>query len=307
MKSNYLKNRWLENHSLNLNKKKILQIIEEGGILNKEFTPFGVTSEGLADYRGIDLGEVEIKNVRIENADFSSSSFKSSRIENSVFEKVFFKNVDFEDMLENNNLFSNTKFMNCRLTKAGIGYGGTNFSACIFNNTNFLKSVFIRGEFTNCKFIDCNLRGVDFNGSSFDDCSFSGKLLDIWFRGEYALKSEVKEFGKNKKNKMFNVSFEEAILEGVNFSNDCDLSTILLPKSGSYQLYDNWKCRLENLKSVSLNLDTNIRGECEIFVKSYLVHAKNQDWFLINIAELQKEFGHDLTNIFLNGLNKLVY
>lgn len=304
MTSKILKERWIGNNNAKETLDKIKQLFRNGGMFKKEHSPFGLTKDGLIDFRGIDLRLQQIKEIKIKNIDFSHSLFSNAWIENSIFENVNFENVDFTEMSEHGNQFHKIRFSNCKFNKAGIGYKGSQYIHCIIEKSNFTKTVFIRGEFFNTQFIDCKLKGVDFNASSFENCSFTGKLEDVWFRGGYAYPSDDANFGKAKKNQMRNVSFSGAILKGVNFSNECDLSTVQLPTASNYILFNNWKKRLEHLKEAIKEWPTQQRKEAEIFSSSLLVHAKAQDWFIVNIEELQREFGIDLASNIIIELNK---
>ena len=74
----------------------------------------------------------------------------------------------------------------------------------------------------------------------------------MWFRGGFPTESLKKEFGNAKQNKMLNVSFEDAILHDVTFSDNCDLSTVLFPKQGKYLFFDNWDEQLDMITTVPL-------------------------------------------------------
>jgi len=299
-----LKNRWIRDNNAKEALDEIKLLFRNGGMLKNEHSPFGLTKDGLIDFRGIDLRQEKIKKIKIKNIDFSHSQFSNAWIEKSVFEKVNFENVDFTEISEHGNLFQNVKFSNCKFNKAGIGYEGSQYLNCLIEKSSFSRTVFIRGEFVNTQFIDCKLKGVDFYASSFEDCSFIGRLEDVWFRGGYAYPSDDANFGKAKKNHMRNVSFSGAILEGVNFSNGCDLSTVQLPISNNYMLFNNWKKRLEHLKEVIQKWSTSQRKEADIFTNSFLVHAKTQDWFIVNIEELHRDFGVDVASNIIIELNK---
>lgn len=300
----YLKNRWTENEEARLAFDKILHVSKKGGILKNDFTPFGNTENDYPDFRGIDLSEQRIIKLKIEKADLSHSSFNNSWIEKSTFNNIIFEKVDFAEITDKGNSFKDVSFVNCKFNKAGLGYEGSHYMNCSFENGNFSKTVFIRNIFQGCSFKDCKLKGVDFNASFFEDCKFHGKLEDVWFRGGYAFPSDIKEFGEAKKNQMKNVSFEEAILKGVNFSNDCDLSKVLTPKTGNYQIFDNWANRLSYLKTKIVDWSAPERKEAEIFANSYLAHAKTQDWFLLNIEEIQQDFGVDVASNIIITLNE---
>lgn len=302
MTSKFLQRRWIENRDANRLLDKVKLLFKNGGLLKKELSPFGLVN-GLIDFRGLDLSRQGIQKIEIENADLSQSNFSSAIVEKSIFENVKFDLVDFRDLTDRGNCFRTVMFFNCKHDRAALGYEGTQYVSCRFEKSSFVKSVFIRSEFVNTQFIDCKLKGVDFNASSFEDCRFVGKLEDVWFRGGYAFPSDVATFGKAKKNQMQNVSFTDATLEGVDFSNDCDLSTIKIPRTGSYLLFDKWPDRLERLKTIVKEWPTSQRKEAEIFLNSHLVHAKTQNWSIINIEELQEEFGIDLTSNIIIELN----
>lgn len=299
-----LKSRWFENNDAKKALDGIKLIFKNGGMLKNEHSPFGLTEDGLIDFRGIDLRQQQIKKINVQNIDLSQSQFVNSWIEDSVFENANFENVDFSEMSEHGNQFHKVRFSNCKFNYAAIGYKGSQYEDCLFEKSNFTKAIFTRGEFTKSQLIDCKLKGIDFNASSFENCSFVGKLEDVWFRGGYAYPSDNTNFGKAKKNQMKNVSFSNAILEGVNFSNGCDLSTVQLPSTNNYILFDNWKKRLEHLKKVIKEWAAPQREEAEIFSNTFLIHARTQDWFIINIEELQRDFGVDAASNIIIELQK---
>lgn len=301
MSAKHLKSRWLSN-STALN--KISQIITKGGELKKELSPFGLLSNGYIDFRGIDLSKRRFAKMKIQNVDLSYSNFQDTWIEKSVFSNVLLEKTDFSGITDKDNVFNNVFFINCKLNNSGIGYRGTKYINCTFDNDNFSNAVFIRAEYNNSTFLNCNFKNIDFNASSFESCKFTGNLYGAWFRGGYTYPSDEKEFGFAKQNKMENVSFEEAILKGVNFSNECNLSTIILPKTGNYKLFNNWKCRLEKLKETIQTWPELEKKEGEIFINSYLVHAKTQEWFLLNIEEIQQDFGIDVARNIIIALNE---
>ena len=293
----FLKNRWIDNDEVESDYNKILNIIKFGGSLSDLDTPFGKTNEGYADFRGIDLSNKKLMKCTFNHIDFSHSNFSSARIEKSVFLDCNFDKVVFVDASENNNTFEDTNFLRCSFNYAFLGYGGSLFNKCMFLKTTFTKTNFIRPEFYNVSFKECKLKNIDFSASYFKDCNFIGKLESVWFRGGYDSNYDQDIFGKSKKNKMENISFENAILKEVNFSNDCDLSTIKLPSKGKYKLYDNWYSRLKNIKNELLNKDIGT------LIKFYEIHAKKQKWFLINVDELEQEYDKKSVNQIIKILD----
>ena len=90
---------------------------------------------------------------------------------------------------------------------------------------------------------------------------------------------------------MKEVSFRDAELIRVTFSNECDLSTIELPRSGNYKLFENWDERLNYVKATIDKLPRDQREKAELFVKVHKVHSVTQDWYLLNVDEVRQEFG----------------
>lgn len=267
-----------------------------------EKSPFDLI-HGYVDFRGVDFNRQGILNVVFKKIDFSVSTFEASRIEGSFFNEVKFESVDFSNMVDLGNEFRGCTFKSCKFNVAALGYNGTKFTNCSFNACNFSRAIFIRAEFILCTFNDCKLKGVDFNASSFENCTFSGKVQEVWFRGGYALLSHIREFGVAKENKMKNVSFFDATLVDVTFSNNCNLSSIVLPASGQYFLYNNWLNRLEKLKETIVGWPKEQKIEGEIFANSYLVHAKTQDWYVLSEKDVQNAFGIELAQKIFKELN----
>ena len=114
-----LENRWYESITTTASMRKIKALLEYGGELTNDFTPFGLTDANLADFRGLNLSELNIRNVEIRNADFSYSQFCNARIKKSVFENVKYEKVDLTNCTELSNQFSNVEFINCK-----FNYGG---------------------------------------------------------------------------------------------------------------------------------------------------------------------------------------
>ncbi len=189
--------------------------------------------------------------------------------------------------------------------EAAIGHKGTSYHDCVFDRTDFRKAMFIRAEFDKCMFRNTKSKGIDFNASSFVNCSFHGKLEDVWFRGTFPLRDMMAEFGFPRKNQMENINFEEASLWSVTFSNDCDLSTIVMPSSGEYRKYCNWEKRLVALDKKASELTAEDRKEAKVFASSHLVHARDQDWFILNCEEIIEEFGEQLGRWIIETLDTL--
>lgn len=295
-------NRWIGSLTAKTALKDIMQLFKHGGNIKNENSPFNILNNKLLDFRGLQLNNIKISNANIINSDLSYSNFKFTRIEHSTFNNVIFERVEFCEFSDYGNQFINCHFGKCKFKGSVIGYEGTKFINCSFVNSNFEKTLFIRGEFLNCIFNACRLNRLDFNASSFENCIFYGKLDNVWFRGGYPFHSDIKEFGLAKKNQMKNVSFEKADLIDVTFSNECDLSSIIVPNNGKYFVFNNWDQRLLKLKNSVTNWPEKQKKEAEIFANSYLVHSKTQDWYIINTDDVVRYCGEDLATKIINEL-----
>lgn len=302
--NNELIKRWDEN-----NVKFVVCLINkqqnDTGKFNADLRIFGLVKETKkVDLRGIPLNEKTIKKVKYVDVDFSFGSFESSRFEDSVFQDCIFKNVNFSKFTDYGNKFTNSIFVNCRFANSAIGYDGSIFDNCVFENCNFSKSIFIRPEFTKIFFKNCKLKGLDFNGSSFEDCIFEGLLDDIWFRGSFPLQRDNDYFGIPRKNRMKNVSFVKAELKDLTFSDDCDLSTVQINKNGKYFKLSNLNIGLKSLKEKipKLLISEDEKREMDIFIKVYMVHSRNQNWFIINIDDIIRDYGENVAKIIIEEL-----
>ncbi|MRG44328.1 hypothetical protein GFS24_04345 [Chitinophaga sp. SYP-B3965] len=283
--------------------EKIMRLFRKGGKLLPEISPFELI-EGKTDLRGINTGGKEIKKCVFENADLSFSTFSDSWIEKTKFNNCHFFKVDFSDFSDHGNLFEGCVFYDCKFNYATIGAKGSVFGNCIFEKCNFSKAIFIRAEYTRSEFKNCKMRDLDFNASSFEDCVFEGELSDIWFRGTFPLKSNCEYFGWPKMNEMKNVSFEKAELIYTTFSNNCDLSSVIINNNGKYHKYNNWKKRLEYMVLDIGELDAKERAGIENFSIVYSLHAETQDWYIINIEDLEGEYGISIALRIINLLNE---
>ncbi|MBV8325495.1 pentapeptide repeat-containing protein [Chryseobacterium sp.] len=295
--------RWVTDPGFTLVQKEIAKLSKKGGRFNLANSSVGEYC-GKIDFRGIPLDSQTISGLKFINIDFSFSTFEHSWVEKSIFENCLFEKADFSDFSEHQDSFTDCVFKDCKFNLSAIGYDGTSFSGCIFENCKFNRTIFNRPEFVDVVFKNCKIKNIDFSASSFENCSFEGVLQDVWFRGGYPLQSEIERFGIPKKNEMKNVSFEKAELIYPTFSNHCDLSTVKINPSGNYYKYDRWKERLESLESEILNWeDKEEKKEAEIFSYSYLVHAKTQEWHIINTNDVERDHGKDIALKIINHLN----
>lgn len=302
MSKNNLIERWRSESLLKNSLIKLTDKIKKGGKINSEFFPAEVV-EGKFDFRGVDMAQKTVKMCEFQNVDFSFSSFKNSWVENNIFENCRFSKVDFSDVSDHNNNFKGCFFSDCKFNSAAIGFGGTRFYKCILENCKFSKTIFTRPEFVEVVFKNCKIKNIDFNASSFENCSFEGELNDVWFRGSFPLKSDEEYYGYPKLNEMKNVSFENADLKDLTFSDNCDLSTVKIKQSDDYYKFDKWKERLLCLLKSSESWTEKEKKEAKIFTDTYLVHASFQQWYIVNKTDVIEEHGNELALKIINQLS----
>jgi len=150
------------------------------------------------------------------------------------------------------------------------------------------------------------MKDIDFDASFFDNCIFEGELNDVWFRGGFPLHSDCDRFGVPKKNEMKNVSFEKAELKDLTFSDNCDLSSVRIKNNDKYYKYNHWEKRLEFLKSEISNWEEKEKKEAEIFSDVHLVHAKSQQWYIINREDMERNYGKEVAVKIINKLNRFI-
>ena len=249
---------------------------------------YSLNEHGYVDLNNQFIDSSDLAN-KYEKCDFSKSSFAHSNriywIENRIFiNSIFYKTI-FRALAEHGNEFYSCMFENINFKNAIIGYDSSCYTYCTFKKVKF--GAFIKPQFRDCKFINCDFYNVDFQASNFENCEFIGNLDNVWFRGGFPTESLKKEFGSVKQNKMLNVSFENATLHDVTFSDFCDLSTIIFPKHGWYLFFDNWDEQLNIIMEKGItNQTTNTINDIISFVEIYKVHSESQKYYILNVDDL---------------------
>ena len=291
--------------------KCILECFANGVQALEHLSPFGI-HENRIDLRGLEIcfekgkGCGRIKGCQFKNIDFTAASFDNAWIEGNVFDNVVFDEADMQGFRDLGNVYRNCTFIKTDLSAAGLGYDGSSYNNCTFRTVKFGRTSCIRPEFNDCVFRYCKMKGVDFNGGSCVNCRFIGKIENVWFRGGFPLEEFNQEYGPPRRNRMENVSFEEASVWGLTFSDSCDLSSIILPNKGDYRLYSDWKKRLLVLKKEFEKLPKD-KNEGLIYSEIHLVHAEKQDWYLVNCCEIKKDYGEEIGNLIIQTLDSAYY
>lgn len=270
----------------------------------RKLSPDHIGAFSLDKQRYVDLSRQRIDSSILADkyirCNFSESSFAYSNtiywIENKTFVDSVFHRTIFGAIAEHGNQFYDCVFESINFKEAVLGYDASEYNNCIFKNVTF--GAFIKPQFKECKFIDCDFCNVDFQASSFENCTFVGTLSNTWFRGNFPTDSMKKEFGRAKQNTMNNVSFEGATLHDVTFSDDCDLSTVLLPKQGRYLFFDNWDEQLNTIKrNGATTLSPATSKDIASFVEIHKVHSGSQKYYILNVADLLTEYSEKAVEI----------
>lgn len=299
MNKTQLQERWSE-HDI----KSVASALRHGGEVVESLSPFG-RHMGRIDLRGFRMpAPVRIDVTKFVDVDFSGAELSPLWLEHCQLENVLFDLAKLDGCSDQGNRFERCRFSGTSMVNVGLGYQGSQYHDCVFEKCNFLNANGIRAEFYRCRFKDCKLKGVDFGASAFEDCAFEGKLADVWFRGGHPYPEYERKFGTPKKNHMKGVSFGKAELEFVDFSHDCDLSTVALPEQGEYRKYDHWPKRLLRLKCDADTWDSDSRKEGLFFVQVMLPHAQTQEWMIINLADVRKNIAPHATERIIESLDK---
>jgi len=150
-------------------------------------SPFGVTDEGLCDFRGISIS-VSLHQVTIEGVDFSEACMESGQFA-AVVKRCRFRKCKFESNLGNEfiecdfragklaNCVFRGKFVNCDFSSANlINVRGrqVRFEDCIFDGATFRKASFYDSTFLRCRIMNCKFSSGSLAGSKFEDCKVEG-------------------------------------------------------------------------------------------------------------------------------------
>ena len=294
--------RWLETPGKDF-VDRLTSLGRSGNGFSVSESPFGVTTNGRLDLRGLRLPEkAELRRINFMPADFGASFWKGIWLERCTFSESTFEGGILQKVAEYGNTFSNCNFLRSSFREAAIGYRGSRFANCTFDGADYSRTVFVRPEFDDCAFYHCKLDGCDLNGSSFERCRFVGTLRDVWFRGGFAIPDDNREFGQPRPNRMVEVSFESATLRGVTFSNHCDLSSVRLPNDGRHTLIADWSQKLLNFQAQLAGWPDSQRKAASAYAATNLVHARTQDWFILNRDDLENEFGAEVACRILQSI-----
>lgn len=266
-------------------------------------SPFGVVEPmGRMDLRGIVLPErTDLRRVTFRPADFTGAVMKQAWIELSAFIDACFDCASLQLVTERGNIFEKCTFRGTNFRRALVGaHRGSRFVQCHFKATDFIQTGFGRPEFDDCCFENCTFSGVNFNGASFERCEFQGEVRGVWFHGGFLYKSDMENYGEPRPNKMKCVSFRNAKLVDVAFSDGCDLSSVVPPEDGRHAVFDRWQERIKFVFEQSRGWPEPLRRYAELY---YRVHEtqpfkdgtypEKQDWYLTGVDALMNLCGKE--------------
>jgi len=142
-------------------------------VRNFPSSPFGLTEDGLQDFRGIVLVEI-IQYLTVQKLDLSYASFKDGTgLIVSQFSHCCFDGMKLDGAMVSRQ-FSHCSFRKVSLKNAGIS---ERFEDCDFTGCNLSRAKAIDVTFIRCHFTDVNFRGAMFMHCRFEDCSFEGAIF----------------------------------------------------------------------------------------------------------------------------------
>ncbi len=167
------RNRW-QTEQLKLVEKKLNDAAKSLKMRPMPESPFGLTEQGMADFRGATLAE-PLRYLKVSNVDLSDVLFKEgASINESEMERCRLDRVDMR------NVFVRRSFSDCSFVKAKLSGArmGREFVRCDFAGANLSKSFATDCKFTGCNFAVATLSDVHFISCTFEGCDFSDvKLL----------------------------------------------------------------------------------------------------------------------------------
>lgn len=173
--------------------------------------------------KSVDLSHATLYESHWERCSFNDVLFSGSKLDHSTFWACQFDDVIFEKA-----------FLNEVLMNGTLSDESGHFKNVSFIESNLKGTIYGNTLFKGCKFMNCPMHLVDFNGSRFVDSKFSGKVVEVFFRGQQLINRELFPYAKPLPNLMDNVDFSEAILESVVFLDSIDLSKCIFPSSDDY-------------------------------------------------------------------------
>ena len=278
-----------------------------------ETLPFIQQVDGYYDLRGLSFdNKTNLKYIEMKNVDFSYSSFNCLILHECRIENVVFDMCDCTEMLQYNCCFEECRFKKSKFLNAGFGIDGGKYINSIFEESNFKGALFFYPDFYECTFKNCMMDGVDFSASHFNKVRFVGRLEDVWFRGESPKPGVEKVL--NEKSRGLNpmiIDFSEADLWFITYSDNCDLSRVIMPRDGNHYLIRNFK-KVIRLLAVDAEKMTDTKAQKFVleFIEMFKYHVVKQDMVILNliniISNAEYYLGKDSPDYCKSFIEKLI-
>jgi uncharacterized protein YjbI with pentapeptide repeats len=253
-------------------------------------SPFGGTVNGLGDYRGAPLSSLRaIEGTAFHAIDFSTADFENLRITGCFFKNCVFDRADLRHAVIRSSQFENCSFQRADLRVAQI-VPGSLFNRCAFDGVRVALAGFSNPVFEDITFEGPDWKNVDFRAAGFWNCAFRGDLRGVTFRGDYQYPTQREINGEPRRTGLHRVSFSEAELFWVGFTNGCVLDEIVLPESGSA-----FVCQIEPLLKCEAELVAAYPAEIAQRAAKYFdiirVHASLQQDQIVSRNDLVAKLG----------------
>ena len=244
----------------------------------------------------------ELTGSNLEHCDLVGADLDGLDWSRSTFRETDFSRANMQGFIDRGNVYQKCLFINSNLSGATMGFDGSHFVDCKFEGTKFQRTTFVRPTFERCSFA-ADLNNVNFEASAFVECSFAGRIESGWFRNGYQHFALVETFGKPPTNTMANVDFSDAILWGVGFSGNLDLSTVIMPRDGKHYFFDRWPYRLRRL-SVTSPADAGLSRAVEEFLAIFGPSAEHQHQYIVYEGFLEHTLGKTAAEFVLRELSQ---
>lgn len=216
-------------------------------IQNALVSPTGQLKYVKSDLRGLkiaweDMRSPWIKGKIFEEIDFSYVDFSHCRIERCIFRKCIFRYTILANITEDRCEFSDCVFYKGKMN-GWIGLWGSLYKNVTFDQIKLSSIIMFYPDFENCQFINCNLRKTEFKGAILNHVEIIGIVSDVKFKGRYIMNDiPLPEYFDARRMYQLNpmvVDFSKAEITYCMFTDECDLTKVILPKDGKHYLMKN--------------------------------------------------------------------
>lgn len=246
-----------------------------------------------SDLRGLkisrdDMSSPWIKGKVFEEIDFSYVDFSHCRIERCIFRNCLFQYTIFTNITEDRCEFSDCVFYKGKMN-GWIGLWGSLYRNITFDRIKLSSIIMYYPDFENCQFINCNLKRTEFNGAILNHVEFVGLLSDAWFKGRYIMSDiTLPEYFDARRMYQLNpmvVDFSKAEITYCMFTDECDLTKVVLPKDGKHYLMEDIKKVKDYVNMFCENLKEDEKRYFRIIKAAYLYVHEREKMEILNLKD----------------------